>query len=659
MRCFLLVLLCFFCAPIIASPLTNIEPTQITPNTQALSLNNEAMFYFDYEGDFRSAFDFDRHSFHFRPISDINKKPKISIYSKWAYIKLDNQSNVTDWKMSFGFPRLAKLSVYKKLPNGWQDLLNLDESDPFSKRPVQDPQMYIPLNMDFGENIFLIEYQTFANAPANLQIHTPENYLKESHESIITNASLTGVVAAILLIVLVNLFFNRNSTNVFYAAWTFLFFLIVVDTAGFSFQYFWPSHNAFSGQFSIFLMATVPLFHLLFVRGFLQLNHYHPTLNKVYVAFIALYTITVPTALLLNTVYFNLILSTLVIPVFVYTCSWSIKQKGPGMRTFTFSLINHLLFLNIFTILGASYGNFIDVFDITSFIKIGYLIEVLLFTVALALQHKSLQSRLLNQLQHQVHALNQTVNTKHREVSYKEEKLKEKEEKLFTDLSHELRTPLTVMKIQVESLQYNIVDNVQDSYNKLMSKIDELNNFIDQLMLVTDDKDIASLLNQEPTNAHVYVNEVFQTCISQGDPKTSSFSVTNKLDRSLSVTLDKQTIENAVCEVVKNALRFGGEGVEISLNTYLDHDSLVIRIEDSGMPLSYEAHQQLFQPLFREEVSRSTLMGGKGMGLAVCKKIVESHGGKIESHNSLLGGLCIEISLPLDNTLHLNAARAS
>ncbi|MBQ4835282.1 sensor histidine kinase [Pseudoalteromonas luteoviolacea] len=649
MRCFLLIMLCFFCTTIQASPLSDMKSSSVTKRTQVLPLNHEAMFFFDYEDKFRSAFDFEHHTNSFRPLNEINKKPKMGIYSKWAYIKLNNSSDQKNWMMSFGFPRLAKLSVYKKTPYGWQDLLNLDESDPFSKRPIQDPQMYIPLELDFGENIYLIEYQTFANAPANIRVHTPENFLKESHKSLITNASLTGVIAAILLIVLVNLFFNRNSTNVYYAAWTFLFFLIVVDTAGFSFQYFWPEHNAFSGQFSIFLMATVPLFHLLFVRGFLQLKHYHPTLNKVYCVFICLYAMLVPTALIINSVYFNLILSTVVIPVFVYTCTWSSKQKGPGMRTFTFSLINHLLFLNIFTIVGASYGNLIDVFDITSFIKIGYLIEVLLFTIALALQHKSLQSRLLSQLQHQVHALNQTVNTKHQEVNDKEVQLKEKEEKLFTDLSHELRTPLTVMKIQVESLQYNIVENVQDSYNKLMTKIDELNTFIDQLMLVTDDKDIASLLNKVPTNARVYVNEVFQTCLSEGDPKTSKFSITNKLSDTVSITLDKQTIQNAVCEVVKNALRFGGEGVEISLNTHVHNDNLIIRIEDSGMPLSYEAHQQLFQPLFREEVSRSTLMGGKGMGLAVCKKIVESHNGKIESHNSLLGGLCIEISLPMDS----------
>ncbi|KZN53825.1 sensor histidine kinase [Pseudoalteromonas luteoviolacea] len=648
MRSLLLILIGFFLIPAGADVLPNVEPTSVNKDTQVVPINKAARFFFDYDDEFHSAFDFDAFSQQFRPLNDLNKKPQKEMYSKWVYFKVDRNTEISDWILSFGFPRLAKVSVYQKMPYGWLDVINLTEADPFSKRPIQDPQFYVPLQLHAGENTFLIEYQTFANAPANIRLHSKENFLAESHKSLITNASLAGVIAAILLIVLVNLFFNRNNTNVYYATWTLLFFMIVIDTAGFTFQYFWPEHNAFSGKFSIFLMATVPLFHLLFVRGFLQLKHYHTALNKVYCTFICIYAALVPIALFINSVYFNLILSTLVIPVFVYTCVWSLKQKGPGMRTFTFSLLNHLLFLNIFTIVGASYGNFMDVFDITSFIKIGYLIEVLLFTIALALQHKSLQARLLHQLQHQVHALNQTVNTKHKEVNDKEVQLKAKEEKLFTDLSHELRTPLTVMKIQVESLQYNIVDNVQDSYNKLMTKIDELHSFIDQLMLVTDDKDIAALLNKETLNAKVYINEVFQTCIQEGDPKKSKFSIANLVNDQLSITVDKQTMENAILEVVKNALRFGGADVEISLTTLQDGNNLVVKIEDSGMPLSYEAHQQLFQPLFRDEVSRNAMLGGKGMGLAVCKKIIESHEGKIDSHNSLLGGLCIEISLPIE-----------
>ncbi|TMP31669.1 histidine kinase [Pseudoalteromonas rubra] len=607
---------------------------------------NDAVFFFDYDNQINTAEDVYRYSEQFVPLDRIEKRPQHALYSKWVRLTFDNRSRNTDWVLSFGFARLPKLAVYQ-LDEGilrqvhWQDA-----HASFNQRPIQDPQMYLPLDIKSGKSEFLIEYQTFANAPANLRLHSHAHYLSTSQLSILTNASLAGVVAAILLIVIVNLAFNRNTTNVFYALWTLLFLLIVIDMAGFSFQYFWPNHGFFSGQFSIALMATVPIFHLLFVRGFLQLKHYHPTLNSVYIAATWLYIGLVPTALYLESVYYNLLASTFVIPLFVYTCIWSFRQRGPGMRTFTYSLINHLVFLNLLTIVGASYGNLIDVFDITSFIKVGYLIEVLLFTVALALQHKSLQGQLVRHLEQQVNALNRTVDSERQVVNEQVNQLKAKEEQLFTDLSHELRTPLTVMKIQVESLQYNIVENVEDSYAKLMAKIDELHKFIDQLMLVTGDKEVANILKKEEVKVAHFMNETFQTCMTYVDPKKARLEIINRLDPHFTMQFDRRSIGNAILEVVKNALKYGGDGVDIKMSALVNERNLVLRIEDSGMPLSYDAHRQLFQPLFREEASRSSLSGGKGMGLAVCKKIIECHGGKIDSHNSLLGGLCIEIILP-------------
>ncbi|TMP39370.1 sensor histidine kinase [Pseudoalteromonas rubra] len=645
MRFILLLLMGYFLFAGKAVSANQQQSTLLGDSTTQRSLN-DAVFFFDYDNQINKAEDVHRHSEQFLPLDRIEKRPQHALYSKWVRLTFDNRSKNTDWVLSFGFARLPKLAVYQLDEDTLRLVHRQDAHASFNQRPIQDPQMYLPLNIKSGKSEFLIEYQTFANAPANLRLHSHANYLSTSQLSILTNASLAGVVAAILLIVIVNLAFNRNTTNVFYALWTLLFLLIVIDMAGFSFQYFWPNHGFFSGQFSIALMAIVPIFHLLFVRGFLQLKHYHPTLNSVYVAATWLYIVLVPTALYLESVYYNLLASTFVIPLFVYTCIWSFRQRGPGMRTFTYSLINHLVFLNLLTIVGASYGNLIDVFDITSFIKIGYLIEVLLFTVALALQHKSLQGQLVKHLEQQVNALNRTVDSERQVVNDQVNQLKAKEERLFTDLSHELRTPLTVMKIQVESLQCNIVDNVEDSYAKLMAKIDELHKFIDQLMLVTGDKEVANILKKEEVKVAHFMNETFQTCMTYVDPKKARLEIINRLDPHFSMQFDKRSIGNAILEVVKNALKYGGDGVDIKMSALVIERHLVLRIEDSGMPLSYDAHRQLFQPLFREEASRSSLSGGKGMGLAVCKKIIECHGGKIDSHNSLLGGLCIEIILP-------------
>ncbi|WP_238348054.1 sensor histidine kinase [Pseudoalteromonas citrea] len=581
------------------------------------------------------------------PFNEEQKKPQSQQYDRWLKVTLVNDSKITQWYLSFGFARLPQLAVY------WQDtpdenpIYQLTERSTFYERTVRDPQTYIPINISAGESKTLfVKYQTFGNAPANIRIHSPANYLETSQTSLVTNAALAGVIAAILLIVVVNLWFNMNATNVFYAIWTLLFLIIVVDMAGFTYQYLWPNQGVFAGYFSIGLWAIVPIFHLCFVRGFLQLDYHHPLLDKVYKSVIGLYCLLLPIALYLETVYYNLITSTLVIPLFAYTFWWALRQSAPGIRIFALSLFNHILFLNVLTIMGASYGNVFDVFEIASYIKVGYLVEVLLFTIAMAIQHKSVQKQLVFQLQNQVNSLNQTVAFEKLTSEQQKHDIKKHEAKLFTDLSHELRTPLTVMKIQVESLQHNIVDNVHDSYVKLMDKIDELNQFINSLMLVTSSGDMHKLLKLQSVTLKPFINDVHQECQHLVDMRHQSLSLNSQLTDLQCLRFDPDALKKVILEIVKNALRFGGKDVEVELSFLEDEDGVTIRIEDSGTPLTYEAHQQLFQPLYRQEASRSAMLGGKGMGLAMCKKIIEAHSGKISSHNSLLGGLCIELKLP-------------
>ncbi|RJE72325.1 histidine kinase [Pseudoalteromonas sp. MSK9-3] len=637
---FLLLLLC-------SSVFAQEASLSLKSTQDVYSIKPSAFHYNDFSGAISTKQQFIDQPQLLSPFNEEQKKPHSQQYDRWLRVTLVNESQTTQWYLSFGFARLPKLAVYWQNTPDEAPIYQLTEHSVFDDRAVQDPQTYIPISIAAGEiKTLFVKYQTFANAPANIRIHSPAHYMKTSQTSLVTNAALAGVIAAILLIVVVNLWFNMNLTNVFYAIWTFLFFIIVVDMAGFTYQYIWPSHGAFAGLFSIGLMAVVPIFHLLFVRGFLQLKYHNVFLDKLYIGSTLLYCLLLPIALYLETVYYNLITSTLIIPLFAYTCWWSLKQSAPGIRIFALSLFNHILFLNVLTIMGASYGNAFDVFEIASYIKIGYLVEVCLFTIAMAIQHKSVQKQLVFQLQNQVNSLNQTVAFEKLTSEQQKHDIKKHEAQLFTDLSHELRTPLTVMKIQVESLQHNIVDNVHDSYVKLMDKIDELNQFINSLMLVTSTGDMHKLLKLQSVTLKPFINEVHQECQHLVDMRRQSLNLNSQITELQCIQFDPDALKKVILEVVKNALRFGGKDVEVQLSFLQDADGVIIRIEDSGTPLTYEAHQQLFQPLYRQEASRSAMLGGKGMGLAMCKKIIEAHRGKISSHNSLLGGLCIELKLP-------------
>jgi len=73
----------------------------------------------------------------------------------------------------------------------------------------------------------------------------------------------------------------------------------------------------------------------------------------------------------------------------------------------------------------------------------------------------------------------------------------------------------------------------------------------------------------------------------------------------------------------------------------------VIEFEDSAPGVREEELNRLFDRLYRVEGSRSRISGGAGLGLAICKNIVEAHAGTISAHPSRLGGLLIRVTLPI------------
>lgn len=578
---------------------------------------------------------------------NLRQKPQIHNYSKWLKINMDNQSDIENWYLSFGYARLPLLRVYEIEDTSLKLKFELNNNDTFYDRPIYDPQLYIPINLGLAsKHTLLIEYRTFANAPANIRLHNYKHYLATSQKSTLINGAIAGIVIAILLIISVNLFFNPNKTNIYYALWTFTFLMIVLDMAGFTSKYFWPKSGGESGLFSILLMTSVPIFHLLFIKSFLQLKQFNNKLCKVYTYLLYTYLVLLPVSLWFNTVFFNLILSTLVTPLFIYTAYWSWYQNAPGISVFSLSLFNHVLFVNVLTIVGASYGNIFPSLEISDYIKIGYLLEVSLFTVALAIQNKSVQNQLVCYLETQVDVLNQNLHKEKLQQESSIEAVKQKEEKLFADLSHELRTPLTVMKVQVESLQHNIVDNVHTSYGKLMSKIDELNSFIDHLMQVSPNMQTLIVKQHKVQDLllHIQSINVDSTKLSLSFPDETCLSSRQK---TLLLEYDHQALITVFNECCDNAIAHGGSQMKISIDIDNESNVLEINMDNSGEAISSDLFKDIFDPLVRLDKARQNSSKHKGVGLSLCKQIIEANHGQIFASNGALGGLSVHIVLPL------------
>ena len=99
-----------------------------------------------------------------------------------------------------------------------------------------------------------------------------------------------------------------------------------------------------------------------------------------------------------------------------------------------------------------------------------------------------------------------------------------------------------------------------------------------------------------------------------------------------------------ITNIISNACRYG-KNIEVTLEE--NNNRLEITIDDDGPGIPEDKREDVFKAFYRLEESRNKETGGVGLGLAITKDIVRSHGGTIRLSDSPLGGLRVEIKLPL------------
>ena len=225
--------------------------------------------------------------------------------------------------------------------------------------------------------------------------------------------------------------------------------------------------------------------------------------------------------------------------------------------------------------------------------------------------------------------------------------LVEKKNQLLADVSHELRTPLTVLQLKVEALQHNLVKDIDASYDSLMLKIGDINKLITDIYQLAQ-SDIGALdLDIKPQHCTTMLKRWASELTEIVEAKGFKWQQEIQLPESLSVSFDKNKLKQVINNLVDNSMSYTDSPGIIYLSTKLSDKHLEINIKDSAPGVDKENMTKIFDRLYRVESSRSRATGGSGLGLSICKSIVEAHQGKISASPSDLGGLAISIKLPL------------
>ncbi len=218
------------------------------------------------------------------------------------------------------------------------------------------------------------------------------------------------------------------------------------------------------------------------------------------------------------------------------------------------------------------------------------------------------------------------------------------------NVSHELKTPLTSLKGFVETLQDLDGAEVLEKRSKFLSILEKN---VNRLIALVDDLMVLSRLERKEGVVPVFdpealtpvVNTALSACKCMAQKR--GIVLHAAVSHAVSALMDPLLMEQAVVNLVNNALKYSEPGSEVSVEGGEKEGYAVIRVIDSGPGINKEHLPRIFERFYRVDRARSREMGGTGLGLAIVKHIVQYHGGEIRVASTPGKGSVFEIRLPL------------
>lgn len=222
------------------------------------------------------------------------------------------------------------------------------------------------------------------------------------------------------------------------------------------------------------------------------------------------------------------------------------------------------------------------------------------------------------------------------------------QQEFVSNVSHELKTPITSMKILADSLlgQQGMPEELYQEFLEDISKeIDRENNIItDLLELVRMEKSSAEI-----NISSVNINEIVETILRRLKPIAESKNIELIFEsfRPVIADVDEIKFASVVNNLVENAIKYNNTDGTVTASLNSDHQYFYLKVTDTGIGISEEAQERVFERFFRVDKARTRETGGSGLGLAITKEIVDKHYGSIKVHSKEGEGTIFTVRIPL------------
>ncbi len=228
---------------------------------------------------------------------------------------------------------------------------------------------------------------------------------------------------------------------------------------------------------------------------------------------------------------------------------------------------------------------------------------------------------------------------------------------LLSTVSHELRTPLTTIKGYARTLL--LQDWSSDVQHDFLSVIDEeadkLSELVDNLLDLSKIESGALQLDRRPVVLMPVMSKVAQRWNGRATP---SRLIVNCAESIPPVEGDSRRIEQIIGNLVENAHKYAEHG-SITLSAFERGTDVLVSVADEGNGIPRDLRDRVFERFFQVDHSSTRPTGGSGLGLSICKGLVESHGGHIWIEDNRPSGTIVSFTLPVAVALSAAAAQSA
>ncbi|WP_314387684.1 7TM diverse intracellular signaling domain-containing protein [Pseudomonas brenneri] len=548
------------------------------------------------------------------------------------YLPKDPQALRT-WLLELAYPPLDHLELYVPDDTGAYRLAGrTGDALPFASREIRQNNYLFNVDFKAGEQKTLyLRLQSEGSIQAPLTLWSSTAYLEDQPLRLYVLGLIYGVLLGMLVYNLFIYLSVRDTSYLYYILYIASFGMYQLSVNGAAVEYFWPDNPWWANAATPFLIGASALFGSLFARSFLHTALYSRWLDRLLRVLVG--TGAVVMLLSLMTSYaLALRLATALALIFTVTIFVAgIKAWCCGQRVARYFIIAWSAFLiggvvNTMMVLGYLPNVFLTMYSS----QIGSAIEVALLSLALADRINAMreqQAQILFDASQKLEVLNQQLAHSN-----------QLKDEFLATLTHELRTPMNGVIGSLELMQtVPLAGDLAQYQHTAAGSARDMMRMVNGILTLTELQ--AGRLGAQPQvfSLRGVLDTLRQQFLGNAQGKGLAFSIDVAGELPDRLEGDAGKLMQCLECLLDNAFKFTHEGAVrvrvVGLPRADGHLHLTFIVTDTGIGFAHLDEATLYQRFFQVDGSTTREYGGLGIGLAICRQLIELLGGRLTHHS--------------------------